>query len=64
MYMVGHQDVSMYNATFAHSDFPQFVKVANTIDVGEEARLPIIAALDNVLRYTRKIKSGMTRHER
>lgn len=61
--MIGHQNISMYNAMLTQSDFAQLIKVANTIDVGEKAGLSVVAALDNMLRYTGKIDSWLAGHE-
>ncbi|GLQ94004.1 hypothetical protein GCM10007901_29550 [Dyella acidisoli] len=52
----------MYDAMLVQSNFAKFIKVANTIDVGEEAWLPIVAALDNVLGNIGEIESGLARH--
>jgi hypothetical protein len=53
----------MYNAMPAPRDFAQLIEVTRAIDVGEKARLPIIAPLDNMLRYAGKIELRLTRYE-
>jgi len=62
MYVVGHEHVGVDVASLAHGDLAQVLQVTHTIDVGEKARLAIIAALDDVLRYLGKIESWLARH--
>jgi hypothetical protein len=50
MHVVGHQDVGMDRAAVFPSAFTQTVEVEEVIFLGEEGRLSIIAALDDVLR--------------
>jgi len=50
-------------AAFAQGDLAQLAKVTVMIGVGEEARLPIVSALDDVLRNTGKVESGLAWHD-
>jgi hypothetical protein len=49
MDVVGHQHIGMQGALFLEADFARLIKVALPIHVGEEARLAIIAASNDVL---------------
>ena len=41
--VIGHQHVGVHRAFFLGADLPQVVEVAQPVDVGKEARLPIIS---------------------
>jgi hypothetical protein len=41
--MIGHQIVGVRRAFFLHADLPQVVAVAQPVDVGKEAWLPIVS---------------------
>ena len=62
--MVGHQHVRVHGTAFAQGDFAQVLQVAHPVEVSKEARLAIIAALDNVLGYMGEVESGLARHGR
>ena len=52
----------MHVAALAKCNLAQVLQVAHAVYVGEEARLAIIAPLDNVLSNVGKIESGMAGH--
>ena len=51
-----------YHSRSKRGQFDVTVAAQNTIDVGEEAWLPIVATLDNVLSNIGEIESGQARH--
>ena len=61
--VVGHQHVRMHGTAFAQRDFAQVLQVAHPVDVSKEARLAIIAALDDMLRDLGEVESWLARHE-
>lgn len=60
--VVGHRHIGVKRATFLQADLAQRVPVGQPIHVGKEARLPIIAALDDVLGGIRRVDSRLARH--
>jgi len=60
--MVGHQHVGMDRATFALCDFVEIAQVTTIVVRREEARLAVVAALDDVLCDAGKIESGWAGH--
>ncbi len=58
--VIGHQDVGVQPAMVAPSGFFEIVEISPVVGVRVEARLTIIAPLDNVLRDARKDESGLT----
>lgn len=64
MHMVGHQHIGMHGDAELERQLPQVLQIARPVDVGEEARLPIIAPLHDVLGNTGKIQSGLAWHGR
>ena len=63
MDVVGHQHIRVHRTAFAQGDLAQLAEVTVMIGVGEEARLPIVSALDDVLRNTGKVESGLAWHD-
>ena len=61
--MMGHQDIRMHGAVLAHGDLAQIVEIASVVLIGEEAGLPVVAALDHVLRQIGDVGSGQSWHE-
>lgn len=47
---------------FTLGDFIGITQLASVVIGGEEARLSVVAALDDVLRESGKIESGQARH--
>jgi len=60
----GHQHIGMHGDAELERQLPQVLQIARPVDVGEEARLPIIAPLHDVLGNTGKIQSGLAWHGR
>jgi hypothetical protein len=61
---MGHEHIRMDVAACAQCDLPQVLPVAQPVRVGEQARLPIIATLDDALREVDEIESWLARHGR
>jgi len=59
VHVVRHQDIRVDFATFAHRDLAQVAQVAFIVDLGEEARPAIVAALDDMLCDARKVKAWL-----
>ena len=55
MHMVCHQDVRVHGAAFAPRDLAQILQVTDVVDLDEEARAAIVAALDHVLCNAGKV---------
>jgi hypothetical protein len=64
VHVIRHQDIGMDGAAFAQCDVPEIGTVAEIVRIGEEARLSIVAALDDVLRHGGDVDSGRARHAR
>lgn len=62
--VIRHQDVCVHGAAFAPSDFAQILQVTDVVDLDEEARAAIVAALDHVLCNAGKVDAGRTGHGR
>lgn len=60
--MVGHQHVGMHLAGFPPGGFAQILQVADAVDLGEEAGLPVVAALDDMLRDARHVEPWKSGH--
>lgn len=60
MHMVGHQAVCVYLATQFQFPVPQVVQVIPVIFIRRKYRLPVVAALDNVVRTVWDDYSGMS----
>ena len=60
--MVGHQHVGMHPAGASLGVLAQPVELAAIVLVSEEARLPIVAALDHVHRHVGQHQTGAARH--
>jgi hypothetical protein len=58
MNVIGHQAPSEDAQVMAVGMSPKYPDIADTVLIGEEDVLPIIAALGNVMRYTRQHESG------
>ena len=63
MHMIGRQYISVDGAAFAQRDLAQVVAVALVVCGNEEAGLPVVAALDDMLRYVRQIEARAARHD-
>ena len=59
----GHQHLRVHRAAFAQGDLAQLAEVTVRVGIGEEARLPIVSALDDVPRNTGKVESGLAWHD-
>jgi hypothetical protein len=46
--VVGHQDVGVDHASFPLRSLLQFLQVPDVVDIGKEAGLAVVAALDDV----------------
>ena len=62
MHMVRHQDVGVNGATFSSRDLAEFAAVAQVIGIIEEARLPVVAALDDMLRDAGEVDAERAWH--
>lgn len=58
MHMIGHQHIRMDGAAFLQRDFVECRAIVFVVRRGEEARLAIIAALDNMLGNFGNAESG------
>ncbi|MGH8191878.1 MAG: hypothetical protein ACREP2_10575 [Rhodanobacteraceae bacterium] len=58
MNVVGHQHVGVDGTTTTTGGFQQIAPVSDMVSVGKEARLPVVAALDDVLRNAGEIEAG------
>ncbi len=56
--MVGHQHVGVQGAAAFFKGFAQPVTVAQVVLLGDEAGIAVMAALDNVQRYTGEVNAG------
>ena len=63
MHMVGHEHIGVNVTAFAQRDLAQFIPIAVVVDRVEEAGLPVVAALNDVLGNTSQIQSGLSRHD-
>jgi len=52
----------MHGTIFTHGDFAQLLQIARAVDIREEARLAIIAALDDMLRDVGEVESWLAWH--
>lgn len=59
MHMVGHQAESMDRAAGALGRHMQYIEIAAIILVGEEDRLPVVAALDHMQRDIGQCEAGV-----
>src|SRR5690606_416036 len=64
VHVVGHQHVGVHGAVQLQREVPQVIQVAMPVDVGEEAGLAVVAALDDVLGETGEIEAWTTGHGR
>lgn len=64
VHVVGHQHVGVDAAVLAPGDVAQILQIADVVDVGEEARLAVVAALDDVLGDAGKVDTGLAGHGR
>ncbi len=62
MDMIGHQHVGVDLATFRQRRLSELTRIAPVILLAKEARLAIVAPLNDVLRKTRQIQTSLTRH--
>jgi hypothetical protein len=62
VHVIGHQYIGMHAAPGFQSGLAQVLQVAHIVHLAEEARLPFIAALDDVLRHARQVQSLGPRH--
>jgi hypothetical protein len=58
MYVIGHQTPSEDAEVMAAGVSAKYLDVADTVLIGEEDVLPIIASLRDVMRYAREDESG------
>ena len=62
MHVIGHQHVGMDGATELGGEFLKGMQVELLILPGIETDRAIVAALDDVPRYTRNREAGATKH--
>ncbi len=62
MHVIGHQHAGVYHDAAADSRLTQVGQATTAIRVVEEAWLPIVATLYNMLRHTGKIRAEKTSH--
>ncbi len=62
MHVIGHQHISVDAATVLFRCLVQPIEVAAIVSLGEERRLPVIAALDDVLGNPSEDESGSACH--
>ena len=62
VHVIGHQNVCVDLAAFVQGDFAQIAPVAFVVPRREEARLSIVAALDDMLRDMRKVDARSALH--
>lgn len=62
MNVVGHQDIRVDRAAMGRARLAHHQQVALSIRVGVEARLSIVAALDDMLRDAREGEARLTSH--
>ncbi|GAA0708379.1 hypothetical protein GCM10009105_07920 [Dokdonella soli] len=60
--MIGHEHIGVDGAVFAHRDFAKVVPITLVVDGREEARLPIVAALHDVLGNMGEMETGLPGH--
>jgi hypothetical protein len=63
MHVIRHQDVGMNRDVMAACRFLQLGEIAGVVRGLEEARLAIVAALDDVLGNAGEIRARVTRHD-
>lgn len=62
MDVIGHQDKGMDQAACAFGIVHQPVEIKQIVLIGKKTGLPVVAALDDMKRYTRGNDSGSSRH--
>jgi hypothetical protein len=62
MHMVRHQGVGVNGATFSSRHLAESTAVAQVIGIIEEARLPVVAALDDMLRDAGEVDAEWAWH--
>jgi len=60
--MVGHQHVGMHRTAFAQGGFAQQRAITEVVRLGEEAGLPVVAALHDMLRDAGEINAWRAGH--
>ena len=63
MHMVGHQHVGVDGHLVSLRRHGQIRQIVTIVGIGEETRLPVIAALDDMLGNAGEIESRLTCHE-
>jgi hypothetical protein len=58
MNMVGHHDVGVYAAVVMLGGLPEIAEITMMVVITEEARLTVIAALDDVHGNARQTEAG------
>ena len=61
--MVGHEDIGVDRALVLPRSLRQAIEVEAIFFFRKEARLPIVATLDDVLRDVGQIESWLTKHD-
>lgn len=64
VHVVGHQHIGVHGAAGAAGDVAQLIEVPQAVDGLEETRLPVVAALDDMLRHVGQVDSQWTGHGR
>lgn len=62
MDVVGHQHLRVHLARFPAGYFAQILQVADALGFGEEAGLPVVAALNQMLRGAGHVESWKSGH--
>jgi hypothetical protein len=62
--VVRHQDVSVHATSGTQCAIGEAAEIAAIVILGQEARLPVVPALDDMLGHGREIKPGASWHVR
>jgi hypothetical protein len=62
MHVVGHQHAGVNRAGIFLAGFLEAVEIATEIFLGKEARFPVIAPLDDMLRHAGQREAGLASH--
>lgn len=62
MHMIGHQYISVQSAAVSKRGFAQFLPISKIVGCVRKTSLPVIAALDDMLRNSGQIQAGQAGH--
>lgn len=60
--VIGHQHVGVDSAVVLTGSVREVLPVGGIVILGEETRLPVVAALDDVLGHARQVEAGLAGH--